>query len=83
MKVIQNKTVEYLKEHNNLNNYQSGFTPHHLKVRYQSFLNDKILKSFDNMLARIIPFDLQKAFDSYYICNMRAIDCSEHSAIFQ
>ena len=53
LKVIQNKTVEYSKKHNISNNYQSGFTPQFLKD-----LNDKILKSFDGIIARTIPMDL-------------------------
>ena len=61
-KVIHNQTSAFLNSRNLLYNYQSGFRKNHSTDFCLSFLNDKILKGFDQ--AGIILIDLQKAFDT-------------------
>ena len=48
-----------------LYDYQSGFRKNHSTDTCLSFLNDKILKGFDDgLVTGMILIDLQKAFDT-------------------
>ena len=48
-----------------LYDYQSGFRKNHLTDTCLSFLNDKILKCFDDdLVSGMILIDLQKVFDT-------------------
>ena len=56
---------DYLAQYNILYKYQSGFRIKHSTDLYLSYLNDKILKGFDNgLFTGMILMDLQKAFDT-------------------
>ena len=64
-KVIHNQTSAILNSRNLLYNYQSGFHKNQSSDFWLSFLNDKILKRFDQGLKTgMILIDLQKAFDT-------------------
>ena len=64
-KVIHDQTSTFLNSRNLLYNYQSGFRKNHSTDYCLSFLNDKILKGFDQgLMTGIILIDLQKAFDT-------------------
>ena len=64
-KVIHDQTSTFLNSRNLLYNYQSGFRKNHSTDYCLSFLNDKILKGFDQgLMTGMILIDLQKAFDS-------------------
>ena len=55
----------YLIKHNILYDYQSGFRKNHSTGTCHSYLNDKILKGFDDgLVTGMILIDLQKAFDT-------------------
>ena len=57
--------IDYLVQYNILYKYQSGFRTKHSTDLCLSYLNDKILKGFDNGLFTVmILIDLQKAFDT-------------------
>ena len=63
--VIHDQTSAFLNSRNLLYNYQSGFRKNHSTDFCLSFLNDKILKGFDQrLITRMILIDLQKAFDT-------------------
>ena len=63
-KVIHDQTSTFLNSRNLLYNYQSGFCKNHSTDFCLSFLNDKILKSFNQgLITGMILIDLQKAFD--------------------
>ena len=63
-RTVYNQVDDFLLQNNILYNYQSGFSKNHSTDFYLSFLNDKILKSFDKVLfSGIIIIDFQKAFD--------------------
>ena len=64
-KVIHDQTSAFLNSRNLLYNYQSGFRKNHSTDFCLSFLNDKILKGFDQgLITGMILIDLQKAFDT-------------------
>ena len=57
--------IDYLAQYNILCKYQSGFRTKHSTNLCLSYLNDKILKGFDNdLFTGMILIDLQKAFDT-------------------
>ena len=56
--------IDYLAQYNILDKYQSGFKTQHSTDLCLSYLNNKILKGFDNgFFTDMILIDLQKAFD--------------------
>ena len=64
-RVALNQTEEFLSLNKVLYDYQSGFRKNHSTGTCLSFLNDKILKGFDNgLVTGMILIDLQKAFDT-------------------
>ena len=64
-KIIHEQTQKYLSDHNILYKYQSGFRTNHSTDTCLSYLNDKILKGFDEgKITGMILIDLQKAFDT-------------------
>ena len=64
-RVVLNQTEEFLSLNKVLYDYQSGFRKNHSTDTCLSFLNDKILKDFDDgLLTGMILIDLQKAFDT-------------------
>ena len=83
-KVIHDHTSAFLNSRNLLYNYQSGFCKNHSTDFCVSFLNDKILKGFDQGLRTgIILIDLQKAFytidHDVLLQKLYAIGFSKHS----
>ena len=63
--VVQEQTTKFLNDNNIFYKYQSGFRSNHSTDLFLSFLNDKILKGFENgMYTGMILIDLQKAFDT-------------------
>ena len=83
-KVIHDQTSAFLISRNLLYNYQSGFRKNHSTDFCLSFLNDKILKCFDQgLITGMILIDLQKAFDTIdhdiLLQNLYAICFSKHS----
>ena len=64
-KIVHDQINDYLAKYNILYKYQSGFRTKHSSDLYLSYLNDKILKGFDNSLfTGMILIDLKKAFDT-------------------
>ena len=64
-RVLLDQTKEFLSLSKILYDCQSGFRKNHLTDTCLSFLNDKILKGFDNgLVTGMILIDLQKAFDA-------------------
>ena len=64
-KVVHEQTTKFLNDNNIFYKYQSGFRNNHSTDLFLSFLNDKILKGFDNgVYTGMILIDLQKAFDT-------------------
>ena len=64
-RVVLDQTKDILSHSKILYDYQSGFIKNHSTDACLSFLNDKILKGFDDgSLTIMILFDLQKAFDN-------------------
>ena len=64
-KVIHNQTSAFLNSRNLLHNYQSGFRKNHSTDFCFSFLNDKILKGYDQgLITGMILIDLKKTFDT-------------------
>ena len=64
-RVVLNQIEEFLSLSKVLYDYQSGFRKNHSTGTCLSFLNDKILKGFDDgLLTGMILIDLQKAFDT-------------------
>ena len=64
-RVVLNQTEEFLSLNKVLYDYQSGFRKNHSTDTCPSFLNDKILKGFDDgLVTGMILIDLQKAFDT-------------------
>ena len=83
-KVIHDQTSTFLNSSNLLNNYQPDFCKNHCTDYCLSFLNDKILKGFDQGLKTgMILIDLQKAFDpidhGILLQKLYAIGFSKHS----
>ena len=63
-KVIHDQVNAFLNSKNLLYNYQSGFRINHSTDFCLSFLNDKILKGFDqSLMTGMILIDLQTALD--------------------
>ena len=63
-KIVHDQMIDYLAQYNILYKYQSGFRTKHSTDLCLSYLNDKILKSFDNgLFTGMIVIDLQNAFD--------------------
>ena len=57
--------ADCLTQYNILSKYQSGFRRKHSTDLFLSYLNDKILKGFDNgLFTGKILIDIQKAFDT-------------------
>ena len=64
-KAVHDQMIDYLAQYNILYKYQSGFRTKHSTDLCLSYLNDKILKGFDNgLFTGMILIDLQKAFDT-------------------
>ena len=64
-RVIHDQIQKYLSNQEILYKYQSGFRSGHSTDTCLSYLNDKILKSFDEgKITGMILIDLQKAFDT-------------------
>ena len=64
-KIVPDQMIDYLAQYNILYKYQSGFRTKHSTDLCLSYLNDKILKGFDNgLFTGMILIDLQKAFDT-------------------
>ena len=64
-RVVLDQTEEFLSLNKILYDYQSGFRKNHSTDTCLSFLNDKILKGFDDgLVTGMILIDLQKAFDT-------------------
>ena len=62
---MHDQVIDYLAQYNILYKYQSGFKAKHSTDLCLSYLNDKILKGFDNgLFTGMILIDLQKAFDT-------------------
>ena len=83
-KVIHDQTSAFLNFRNVLYNYQSGFRKKHSTDFCLSFLNDKILKGFDQgLITGMILIDLQKAFGTIdhdiLLQKLYAIGFSKHS----
>ena len=88
-KVVLDQTEEFLSLNKILYGYQSGFRKNHSADTCLSFLNDKILKGFDNgLVTGMILIDLQKAFDTIdhdiLLKKLSIIGFSDHSVkLFQ
>ena len=64
-RVVLDQTEEFLSFNKILYDYQSGFRKNHSTDTWLSFLNDKILKGFDDdLVTGMILIDHQKAFDT-------------------
>ena len=64
-KIVHDQMIDYLAQYNILYKYQSGFRTKHSTDLCLSYLNDKILKGFDNgLFTGMVLIDLQKAFDT-------------------
>ena len=62
-KVVHEQTTKFLKDSNIIYKFQSGLRNNYSTDLFLSFLNDKILKGFDNgIYTGIILIELQKAF---------------------
>ena len=65
--IIHDQSSVFLNSRNLLYNYQSGFCKNHSTNFCLSFLNDKILKSFDQgLITGMILIDLQKTFGTIH-----------------
>ena len=81
-RVVLDQTEEFLSLNKILYDYQSGFRKNHSTDTCLSFLNDKILKGFDDgLVTGMILIDLQKAFDYHDILlkKLSNIGFSEHT----
>ena len=83
-RVVRDQTEEFLSLNKILYDYQSGFRKNHSTNTCFSFLNDKILKGFDDSLVTgMILIDLQKAFDTInhdiLLKKLSIIDFSDHT----
>ena len=83
-KVIHDQTSAFLNSRNLLYNYQSGFRKKHSTDFCLSFLNDKILKGFDQgLITGMILINLQKVFEiidhDILLQKLYAIGFSKHS----
>ena len=82
--VIHDETSTFLNSNNLLYTYQSGLRKKHSTDFCLSYLNDKILKSFDKgLMTGVILIDLQKAFDTIghgvLLQKLYAIGFSKHT----
>ena len=67
-KIVHDQMIDYLAQYNILYKYQSGFRTKHSTDLCLSYLNDKILKGFDNgLFTGMILIDLQKVPDTTII----------------
>ena len=83
-RVVLDQTEEFLSLNKILYDYQSGFRKNHSTDTCLSFLNDKILKGFDDgLVTGMILIDLQKAFDTInhdiLLKKLSIIDFSDHT----
>ena len=83
-KFIHDQSSAFFNSRNLLYNYQSGFRKNHSTDFCLSFLNDKILKGFDQgLITGMILIDLQKAFDTIdhdiLLQKLYALGFSKHS----
>ena len=82
-RVVLNQTEEFLSLNKVFYDYQSGFRKKHSTDTCLSFLNDKILKGFDDgLLTGMILIDLQKAFAINYdilLKKLSIIGFSDHT----
>ena len=83
-KVIHDQTTAFLYSKNSIYNYQPGFLKNYSTDYCLSFLNDKILKCFDQgLMTGMILIDLQKVFDTMdhdiLLQKLYAIGLSKHS----
>ena len=83
-RVIHDQTSTFLNSRNLLYNYQSGFRKNHSNDFCLSFLNNKILKGFNQgLITGMILIDLQKGFDTInhdiLLQKLYAISFSKHS----
>ena len=63
-KIVHDQMIDCLAQYNILYKYHSGFRTKHSTDLCLSYLNDKILKGFDNgLFTGMTQIDLQKAFD--------------------
>ena len=64
-KIVHQQTSHFLNKNGILYKFQSGFRSKHSTYSCLTYLNDKILKGFDQgFLTGMILIDLQKAFDT-------------------
>ena len=64
-KIVHDQMIDYLAQYHILYKYQSDFRTKHSTDLCLSYLNDKILKGYDNgLFTGMILIDLQKAFDT-------------------
>ena len=64
-KIVHQQTTKFLSDTSIFYKYKSVFRNNHSTDLFLSFLNDKILKGFDNgVYTGMILIDLQKAFDT-------------------
>ena len=64
-KIKYDQMIDYLAQYNILYKCQSGFRKKHSTDLCLSYLNEKILKGFDNgFFTGMILIDLQKVFDT-------------------
>ena len=83
-RVVLDQTEEFLSLNNILYDSQSGFRKNHPTDSCLSFLNNKILKGFDDgLVSGMILIDLQKAFDTInhdiILKNLRVVSFSDHT----
>ena len=65
VKIVHDQMVDYLAQYSILYKYQSGFRAKHSTDLCLSYLNDKILKDFDNtVFTGVVLIDLRKTFDT-------------------
>ena len=65
--IIHDQSSIFLNSRNLIYNYQSGFRKNHSTNFCLSFLNDKILKSFEQgLITGMILIDFQKTFGTIY-----------------
>ena len=64
-RIVLDQTEEFLSHNKVLYDYQSGFRKNHSTDTCLSFLNDKILKGFDDgLVTGMILIDLENVFDT-------------------
>ena len=64
-KIVHDQMIDYLAQYSILYKYKSGFRTKHSTDLCLSYLNDKILKGFENdLFTGMVLIDLRKAFDT-------------------